>query len=299
MTPTVRQDRAREQGSSHAARDMSPKQALSQQAAYQDSTQQVLATLAADARAGLTSEEAARRLAQYGRNELAAGTPVAGWRKWLAQFQDPLVILLLVGTAISATLWTIERDAALPYEAIAIFAIVVLNAVLGHVQQARAERAVAALGAMSAAHAEVLRDGVRRSVPAADLVPGDVILLEEGDTIPADARLLHAIALHTTEAALTGESQPVAKDLAEITRDVPLGERTNMVFSGTAVTYGRGQAVVTATGMHTQMGHIAGMLRQAPQETTPLQKELARVGKLLGVIVIGIAVAMIATILLV
>jgi Ca2+-transporting ATPase len=176
---------------------------------------------------------------------------------------------------------------------------VLLNALMGYIQQSRAEQAVAALRQMSAAQAEVVRDGARQSIPAAALVPGDVILIEEGDTVPADARLIQSTALQTAEAALTGESLPVSKDLDAIADEVGLGDRHNMIFSGTAATYGRGRAVVTATGMQTQMGRIAGLLQEAPDETTPLQKELDHVGKLLGTIVIVIAVAMIATILLV
>ena len=152
---------------------------------------------------------------------------------------------------------------------------------------------------MSAAHANVIRDGARQSIPATEVVPGDIILIEEGDTVPADARLIQSTALQTAEAALTGESLPVSKDIAPITEEAGLGDRHNMIFSGTAATYGRGRAVVTATGMQTQMGRIAGMLKEAPTETTPLQKELARVGKLLGIIVVIIAVVMIATIILV
>src|SRR5690606_7189830 len=157
--------------------------------------------------------------------------------------------------------------------ALAIFAIVLLNAIIGYVQQARAEEAVAALRQMTAARATVVRDGERQDVPAAELVPGDVIPIEEGDTIPADARLTHSTALRTSEAALTGEGVPVAKDVAQITGKASLGDRHNMAFSGTVATYGHGRAVVTATGMQTEMGRIAGMLKEAPPETTPLQKE--------------------------
>ncbi len=277
----------------------SPSVQLSETDAYQRSIEQVLAALDTDAQTGLSASQIAARLARYGKNVLTAEKPTAAWRKFLGQFQDPLVILLLIATALSATIWTMERDAALPYEAIAILVVVVLNAVMGYVQQSRAERAVAALAQMSAAHATVIRDGARQSIPAEDLAPGDIILVEEGDTIPADARLLRSTALHTAEASLTGESQPIAKDLATIAQDAPLGDRTNMVFSGTAASYGRGRAVVTATGMQTQMGRIAGMLKQAPQETTPLQKELAYVGRLLGIIVVVIAILMIVTIILV
>jgi Ca2+-transporting ATPase len=207
--------------------------------------------------------------------------------------------LLLVATAISLGLWVYERDTALPYEGLAIFAIVLLNGILGHVQETRAERAVAALRAMSANEATVLRDGERRSVPAAELVPGDVVLIEEGDTIPADARLIGSTALQTMEASLTGESLPVSKDVSPVGEEVDLGDRRNMVFSGTTATYGRGKAVVTATGMHTELGNIAGLLSRTEEQTTPLQKELDRVGKLLGGIVLVIAAAVVATILLV
>ncbi len=210
-----------------------------------------------------------------------------------------LVILLLIATAVSASLWLLERDAALPYEAIAIFAIVLLNAVMGYVQQARAEHAVAALREMSAAKANVVRVGARQSIPAAEVVPGDIIVVEEGDTVPADARLIRCAALQTAEAPLTGESLPVAKDVAAINAEALLGDRHNMIFSGTAATYGRGKAVVTATGMRPQMGAIAGLLEEAPQQTTPLQKELAHVGKLLGGIVVVIAIVMIGTIIVV
>jgi Ca2+-transporting ATPase len=266
---------------------------------YRQSVDAVLAALATDARLGLSEEEARARLESHGRNELTAEKPVPAWRKVLVQFQDALVILLLVATVISAGLWLYERESPLPYEAIAILAVVLLNAVMGYIQQSRAEQAVAALRQMSAAHANVVRGGGRQSIAAAEVVPGDIILIEEGDTVPADARLIQSTALQTAEAALTGESLPVSKDIAPITEEVGLGDRHDMIFSGTAATYGRGRAVVVATGMQTQMGRIAGMLKEAVAETTPLQKELARVGKLLGIIVIAIAVVMIATIILV
>jgi Ca2+-transporting ATPase len=267
--------------------------------AYRRPVADVVAAFGTDAQHGLSQEEARARLERYGRNELLAEKPVPGWRKFLGQFKDVLVILLLVATAISAGLWLYERESAWPYEAMAIFAVVLLNAVMGYIQQARAEQAVAALRQMSAAHATVVRDGTPRSIPAAELVPGDVILVDEGDTIPADARLIQEAALQTAEAALTGESLPVAKDTLPIEGDVGLGDRHDMIFSGTAVTSGHGRAVVVATGMQTEMGRIAGMLEHAPAEITPLQKELARVGRLLAVVVGLIAVAMIATILLV
>jgi P-type Ca2+ transporter type 2C len=251
-------------------------------AAYRRPAEHVVATLGSDARHGLTIQEARARLERYGPNELAAEPPVPAWRRFLAQFQDTLVILLLIATAISVGLWVYERDSALPYEGLVILAIVLLNGVLGYVQEARAERALGALRAMSAARAGVVRDGERQRIPAAELVPGDLLLIEEGDTIPADARLLLSTALQTSEASLTGESLPVSKDVAPIDEEVGLGDRRNMVFSGTAATYGRGRAVITATGMQTEMGNIAGLLQATPTEATPLQRELDRTGKLLG-----------------
>src|SRR5687768_7695882 len=267
--------------------------------AYQLRASDLIGALGTDEQRGLNDEEARTRLARYGPNELASEKPIPAWRRFLSQFQDVLVILLLIATAISAALWFVERDAALPYEAIAIFAVVLLNATMGYVQEARAEAAVAALRAMSAADAAVIRHGERRNMPAAEIVPGDIILIEEGDTIPADGRVLESAALQTAEAALTGESLPVSKDTGVIGGEVALGDRHNMVFSGTAATYGHGRAVVTATGMQTEMGRIAGLLRETPDEATPLQRELDRTGKLLGIVVVAIAVVMIATIIVV
>jgi P-type Ca2+ transporter type 2C len=266
---------------------------------YRQPVDDVVASFGTHAQRGLAEDDARARLAQYGRNELAAEKPAPAWRRFLAQFQDVLVILLLIATAISAGLWFYERDAALPYEALAILAVVVLNATMGYVQESRAEAAVAALRGMSAADATIIRDGERRSVPASEIVPGDVILIEEGDTIPADGRLIDSTALQAAEAALTGESLPVTKETAPIDDDVALGDRDNMVFSGTAATYGHGKAIVTATGMDTEMGRIAGLLKETGQESTPLQRELDRTGKLLGIIVVAIAIVMIVTIIIV
>ena len=274
-------------------------QTIDPSSVYRQRVEEVVAALETDARRGLDDVEASARLEKFGRNELATKQPPPWWRRFLAQFEDVLVILLLVATGISLALWVVERDAALPYEAIAIFTVVLLNAAIGYLQEARAEAAVAALRAMSAAGARVVRGGERRNIAAADLVPGDVILIEEGDTIPADARLIESAALQTAEAALTGESLPVAKDPAPLDGDTVLGDRHNMVFSGTAATYGHGRAIVTATGMRTEMGHIAGLLEQTADEATPLQRELDRTGKLLGIVVVAIAIVMIATILLV
>src|SRR6266542_3453322 len=165
--------------------------------------------------------------------------------------------------------------------------------------QQPAAAVIAALQAMTAAEASVLRDGQLQRVPAADVVPGDIIAIEEGDTIPADGRLIQSVALQTAEGSLTGASLPVSKDTDTLIEEVGIGDRSNKVFSGTAATYGRGRAVVTATGMQTEMGKIAGLLRQPESEPTPLQQEIDRTGKLLGIVVLIIAVAMVATIILV
>jgi len=266
---------------------------------YRQSAEEVIAALKTQPLSGLSPAEAARRLAHYGRNELDAAPPRPQWLKFLDQFTDVLVLLLLAAAMISAVIWLQERDTALPYEALAIFAIVILNALMGYVQEARAERAAAALRQLSATHSSVIRDGDRRSIPAAELVPGDIVLITEGDTIPADARLIESTSLQTVEAALTGESLPVSKHVAPITGTPELGDQHNMVFSGTTAVYGHGRAVVTATRMRTAMGRIAGMLEKAPDEITPLQRELDRVGKALAVTVVVIAIVMIGTIFLV
>jgi P-type Ca2+ transporter type 2C len=258
-----------------------------------------IVALSTDAQRGLTGVDARARLSRFGANELAAERGVPAWRRFLAQFRDILVVLLLVATAVSVVLWAYERDTALPYESMAIFAVVLLNAAMGFVQESRAAAAVAALKAMSANDALVIRDGERRTVPASDVVPGDLLIIEQGDTVPADARVIESIALVTAEAPLTGESLPVSKDSAPMAGDASLGDRSNMVFSGTNAVSGRGIVVVTQTGMRTQMGRIATMLNATAAETTPLQRELDRTGKVLGLVVVIIAVVMIATIIVV
>ncbi len=267
--------------------------------AHSQDVRDVAAALGTDVVRGLTSDAARERLDLHGPNELTQEPPVPAWRRFLAQFQDVLVLLLLAATALSAALWLYERDAALPYEAIAIMAVVVLNAAMGYAQESRAEAAVAALRAMSASDAAVVRDGQRQRIPATRLVPGDLILIEEGDTIPADGRMLRSTALQTAEASLTGESLPVTKDVAPVPDESTLGDRSSMVFSGTSATYGRGAAIVTATGMQTEMGRIAGLLGDTRDEQTPLQRELDRVGKVLGIVVVVIAAVMIGTIVVV
>ena len=267
--------------------------------AYRQSIEAVVAALHTDAQRGLDDAEAQRRLVADGRNELAAPPVLPAWRKFAAQFTNVLVLLLLVASAISTALWLLERDAALPFEAIAILAIVLLNAVMGYVQESRAESAMAALRRMSANEAVVIRGAAQKRIAAAEIVCGDIIVIEEGSTIAADARLIHVSALQTAEAPLTGESLPAQKGVAALDAEAAPGDRCCMIFSGTAVSCGRGKAIVTATGMQTEIGRIAGMLNDTADDVTPLQKELDRVGKTLGLVVVAIAVVMIVTIILV
>ncbi len=223
--------------------------------------------------------------------------PVPAWLRFLGQFRDVLTLLLLAATLVSFVAWWFEREAPIPYEALTILAIVLLNGVLGFLQESKAERALAALVAMAAPSARVLRDGEPELVPTAEVVPGDILLLEEGDTIAADARVIESISLRTSESALTGESTPVGKDRLALDEEAEVADRTNMVFSGTAVAAGRGRAVVAVTGPATEIGRIAGSLRTTEEPRTPLQKELDRVGKALGAGVIGIAVIIAVAIL--
>jgi Ca2+-transporting ATPase len=225
---------------------------------------------------GLTSDEAVRRLATYGSNQLAGKARPSFFKMVFDQLNNFIVILLIVAAVVSALLgeWI---------DSSAIFAIVLLNAVLGVIQESRAEQALAALKKLAAPEAQVLRDGHRVTVPAPQLVPGDIVFLEAGNFIPADLRLLEAVNLRVEEAALTGESVPVQKNAGgRLEKDIPLGDRKNTVFMGTLVNYGRGHGVVVSTGMHTQLGLIANMLQSVEEEETPLQKRLDDLGKTLG-----------------
>jgi Ca2+-transporting ATPase len=258
----------------------------------------VVARLGSDATDGLTSGEAARRLAVHGPNELEAAPPVPGWRKLLDQVRDPLVYLLVAAVVVSLVAWLLEGAEGVPFEVIVIGLIIVANAVLGYVQESRAEEAVAALQRMAAATAGVVRDGRDQRVPRSDVVPGDVLVLAEGDAVAADARLIEAASLKVAEASLTGESEPVLKDAATLREPAALADRLDMVHSGTAVATGRGRAVVTATGMGTEVGNIARLLGRTEEERTPLQREVDLVGRTLGIAVVVIAVVVVAGIFL-
>ena len=254
--------------------------------------------LGTDPATGLTEAEAAARIERFGANRLDPEAEVPAWRKLLAQFADPLVYLLLAAVAISMVTWAIEGAHGVPFEAIVIAAILIANAALGYVQEARAEEAVAALQRMAAPMSTVLREGVQRRVPTADVVPGDVLLLAEGDAIGADGRLLDAASLSVAEASLTGESEPVMKDVTTLSGSVGLGDRVNMVFSGTAVTRGRGRVLVTGTGMSTEIGRIARLLGETEEDRTPLQREIDHVGRTLGIAVLVVATVVVAAIML-
>ena len=260
---------------------------------------EVAKALDVDTNTGLSSAEAQRRLEKFGPNQLASAPPVPKWKKFLAQFQDPLVYLLLAATVISLIAWFIERShgtagEVLPFDAIVIILILIVNAVLGYIQEARAEQAVEVLAQMTAPQTSVLRDGKIVHINTADVVPGDIVVLGEGDTVSADGRLFAAASLRIAEASLTGESVPVGKKPDTLDSAKALGDRTNMIFNGTSVTQGTGRAIVTGTGMNTQVGKIADMLSQTDDEDTPLQKEMTHVSKILG-----IAVCIIAAVVLV
>ena len=269
--------------------------------------QAVAASLGVDPNTGLSQAEAERRLAQYGSNELASAPPVPKWKKFLAQFKDPLVYLLLAATGISLIAWFIEKanvapgaegGEILPFDAIVIVLILIVNAVLGYIQEAKAEEAVEALSQMTAPQTNVLRDGKIARINTTDVVPGDVVVLGEGDSVPADGRLLAAASLRVAEASLTGESVPVGKNTDKLAEARALGDRANMVFNGTSVTQGTGRAIVTSTGMRTQVGKIADLLQATDDDDSPLQKEMNYVSKILGIAVCIIAVVVLVALAL-
>ena len=241
-------------------------------------------------RGGLTSQEAAARLEKHGPNRLQEAKKITNLQRFLQQLKDPMLLILMAAAAVSAVTSILSGEKLT--EVIIILAVVLLNAVLGVVQESKAEAAIEALQTMTAATSKVLRDGKITVLHSADLVPGDVVLLEAGDAVPADGRLLESASLKIEEAALTGESVPVNKTAETISAegDVPLGDRKNMCYMGSTVVYGRGSAVITATGMDTEMGKIAGVLARTEQEETPLQRKLTQLGKTLSYLVLAICV---------
>ncbi len=258
----------------------------------------VAVALGSDPARGLSGAEAAARLARDGPNRLDAAEEVPRWRRFLAQFVDPLVFLLMAAIVVSLVAWALEGANDVPFDALVIAVIIVANAVLGYVQEARAADAVAALQRMAAASAGVVRDGREQRVPVDEVVVGDLLTLAEGDAVAADGRLVEAAALKVAEASLTGESEAVLKDAATLDEPAALGDRLDMVFSGTAVASGRGRAVVTATGMDSEVGTIARLLGRTEEERTPLQREVDLIGRTLGVAVVVIALVVVGGIFL-
>ncbi len=247
------------------------------------SREDLLQELSVSPERGLSAQEAQERLAKYGENKLTEKKKKTNLQRFFDQFKDAMIVILLVAAAVSFGVACFGHDPMEFFEPALILLIVVLNAVLGVVQESKAEKALDALKNLSAPHARVLRDGKEQVIDASQLVPGDILRLEAGDFIPADVRLLKSVSLKSEESALTGESVPAEKDAdQEIPENAPLGDRANMAFSGCSVTYGTATAVVTATGMHTEMGKIAGLLEGEAETQTPLQQKLAQLGKYLG-----------------
>ena len=262
---------------------------------YTDSTQDVLNELQSSD-SGLSSAQASERLERYGRNKLRDAKKTSLIKRFFEQLKDPMIIILIIAAIVSAVVSFYEKESFA--DTIIIIAVVLLNAILGVLQESKAEKAIEALQSMNAAQSKVLRDGMIRLVKSEELVPGDVVLLEAGDAVPADGRIIECASLKIEEAALTGESVPVTKQ-AEIIEDltgrgVSLGDRVNMCYMGSTVVYGRGYAVITSTGMDTEMGKIADAIEKAEQGATPLQIKLSQLSKILTYIVLGVCVFMFA-----
>ncbi len=265
---------------------------------YLASSEDILSQQSSDAEGGLTAAEAASRLASVGPNKLDEEEKTPMWKRFFEQMGDPMVIMLLVAAAISVITGFLQGEPEWADAAI-ILSVVILNSVLGVVQEAKSEQALEALQEMSAAQSKVVRDGKLMHLPSSELVPGDIVLLEAGDSVPADCRIIESASMKIEEAALTGESVPVEKHtdaiaLAEGTDDVPLGDRKNMCYMGSTVVYGRGRAVVVGTGMNTEMGKIATALTSAKKELTPLQIKLNELSGILTKLVLAICVIIFA-----
>ena len=233
---------------------------------------------------GLTSDQVAEKLAKYGPNIVADKKKKSFFARFLAQMKDAMVIILIIAAVVSCIVTVIEGSNDW-IDPIIIVAIVIFNALLGVIQETRAENALEALKGMAAPSAKVIRDGVQHTIDATELVPGDVIVFEAGDYVPADARLTEAYSLRVDESMLTGESVPAEKEAGVICDDIaPIGDRQNMIFSGCSISYGHGKAIVSETGAYTEMGKIATMLKETESAITPLQIKLAKLGKSLGII---------------
>jgi len=257
-------------------------------ASHNISKEEVLKKYSVDAQKGLNALQLAKAKEQYGKNKLKEKKKKTNFQRFCDQFKDIMILILIIAAIVSFTIVCVEKNWGELFEPALILVIVILNAIMGVVQESKAEKALDALNNMSAPHARVLRDGEEKIIDASDLVPGDIIFLEAGDFVPADARLLKSTSLKSEESALTGESVPSEKDAeAEVEEKAPLGDRKNMVFSGCSITYGTATAIVTATGMDTEMGKIANLLAGEGESQTPLQKKLAQLGKYLGFVALG------------
>ena len=255
---------------------------------YSKNANELLRELNTDGHSGLSSAEVLVRKGKYGENKLREKKKKTTMQRFLDQFKDAMILILIAAAIISFVVVCVEQNWGELFEPALIVLIVILNAVMGVYQEGKAEKALDALKNMSAPHARVIRDGEEKIIDASELVPGDIIRLEAGDFVPADARLLHSAGLKSEESALTGESVPSEKDyLAEVKEGAPLGDRHNMVYSGCSITYGTATAVVTATGMDTEMGKIANMLDNEEDSQTPLQQKLAQLGKYLGIVALA------------
>ena len=256
--------------------------------AYNQSKELLIKELGVDATKGLSAAEVSARTEKYGENKLKEKKKKSMLQRFFEQFKDVMIIILIIAAVISFVIACVEKNPKEFFEPALILLIVVLNAMMGVIQESKAEKALDALKNMSAPHARVIRDGEEKIINASELVPGDIILLEAGDFVPADARLLKSVSLKSEESALTGESVPAEKDAdTEVKDGAPLGDRSNMVFSGCSITYGTATAVVTATGMDTEMGKIANLLSGESEAQTPLQRKLATLGKYLGFVALA------------
>lgn len=237
---------------------------------------------------GLTAQQVKERAEKFGPNKLKEKKKKTWMQRFFEQFKDAMIIILIIASVISFVIACIEKNPNEFFEPVLILLIVILNAVMGVMQESKAEKALDALKNMSAPHARVIRDGKESMINASDLVPGDIIILEAGDFVPADARLIKSVSLKSEESALTGESVPSEKNAtARVKKNAPIGDRTNMVFSGCSITYGTATAIVTATGMDTEMGKIANLLSNENESQTPLQKKLSKLGKYLGFVALA------------
>lgn len=255
---------------------------------YQETTEAVIHHLASDINTGLTDEQVESRLLEYGENRLQEKKKKTNLQRFIDQFKDVMILILIAAAGVSFAIACIEGNLREFFEPVLILLIVLLNAMMGVLQESKAEKALEALKGLSAPHARVIRNGREDLIEASLLVPGDILRLEAGDFVPADARLLRSVSLKSEESALTGESVSAEKNAALIIdENAPLGDRQNMVFSGCSITYGTALAIVTATGMDTQMGKIAGLLEEEEGSATPLQKKLAQLGRSLGIMALA------------